>query len=199
MGTLRFDGAIAGVGTASGVRLVIGMWPSSPFGPVVDVMVEDREGRRMLIAPRADVADFIASTYRFDEVRVEGTELRIDSTRWTVTTDSLNVTLHVGRRTTVGQVLSLIPRPLARQRWWCRLAGPPARVLRDGVRTHGSAGNGRHEYYCALDEHRVSAIEATWLGRPLGALAPVEPPVRFGFGSTPSRPALVRVTTLVDT
>jgi hypothetical protein len=31
----------------------------------------------------------------------------------------------------------------------------------------------------------------------LGALADVDPPVRFGFGSTPRFPALVRVTTTV--
>jgi hypothetical protein len=30
-----------------------------------------------------------------------------------------------------------------------------------------------------------------------GGLAPVDPPVRFGFGSTPRTPALVRVVTLI--
>src|SRR5664279_3281856 len=29
---LQFDGAIAGMGTASGTRLVVGMWPLSPYG-----------------------------------------------------------------------------------------------------------------------------------------------------------------------
>lgn len=195
---MRFDGAIAGVGTASGVRLVIGMWPSSPFGSIVDVMVEHADGRRELIAPSREVADFIAATYRFDDVRIEPTALRIEGDDWTISTESLQVTLQVGRRTVIGQLLSLIPRPLARQRWWAVLAGPPARALRDGVRTHGTAGNGRHEYYCALDEHRVTGVRADWQGRDLGELRDVVPPVRFGFGSTPSVPSLVRVTTLVD-
>ena len=37
---LTFDGAIAGMGTASGTRLVVGMWPLSPYGSVTDVMIE---------------------------------------------------------------------------------------------------------------------------------------------------------------
>ncbi len=69
----RFDGAIAGLGTASGTRLVVGMWPVSPFGPIADLMIERPDGHRLLIAPEQPVADFIAATYRFDEVRVEPT------------------------------------------------------------------------------------------------------------------------------
>ena len=39
---------------------------------------------------------------------------------------------------------------------------------------------------------------AAFEGRDLGALAPVEPPVRFGFGSVPRRPAVTRVRTTVE-
>ena len=66
------------------------------------------------------------------------------------------------------------------------------------MRTVGSAGSGRREYYCARDEHALQQVEATWDGEPLGALRPVSPPVRFGFGSSPRRPAIVRVTTIID-
>ena len=37
-----------------------------------------------------------------------------------------------------------------------------------------------------------------WDGADQGGLTPVEPPVRFGFGSTPRAPSLVRVVTLVQ-
>jgi hypothetical protein len=67
-----------------------------------------------------------------------------------------------------------------------------------GVRTRGTAGGGRREWYAALDLHRIAHIEASWAGTDLGGLRPVDPPVRFGFGSTPSRPSLVRVTTTID-
>lgn len=195
---LRFDGAIAGIGTSSGTRLVLGMWPSSPYGSIVDAMIESADGHRVLIAPRAEVAEFIAATYNFDEIRIETTQLRISGSRWSIQTQTLQVRLDVGRRTAIGQVLSLIPRALARHRWWCRVIDPAARLMRRGVRTFGTAGNGRREWYCALDEHSIGGIEAYWDGVDLGTLQPVHPPVRFGFGSTPSRPSLVRVTTLVD-
>jgi len=41
-GRLRFAGRIAGFGTASGTRVVLGMWESSPFGRFADVIAENR-------------------------------------------------------------------------------------------------------------------------------------------------------------
>ena len=67
---LRFSGWIAGLGTASGTRLVIGHWPISPFGPVSDVMVESAGGHRLLLAATPELAEFVAATYRFDSVDV---------------------------------------------------------------------------------------------------------------------------------
>lgn len=201
-GPVIFDGAIAGLGTASGTRLVAGMWPVSPFGAIADVMVERPDGHRLLIAPTREVAEFVAGTYRFDEVRVEPTRLRIEprdgTATWSVTSASLSVEFDVGGRTALGSLLSLVPRALARARWWCAAIDPIARRVLSGVRTVGSAGGGRREYYAALDEHRVLAVRAVLDGTELGPLRPVTPPVRFGFGSTPARPSLVRVTTRVD-
>nr|WP_199791011.1 hypothetical protein [Streptomyces sp. SID8379] len=197
-GVDRFDGAIAGVGTRSGVRIVIGMWAATPFGPVTDVMVERPDGHRVLIAPSRPVADYIAATYTFDEVRVEPVALVRDGPRHlTVRAPSVDVSLTVGRRTGAGLLLALVPRRLARTPGWCRVTDPVARLARRGVRTVGSAGGGRREFYCALDERVVTAASARLEGRDLGPLADVTPPVRFGFGSTPARPALVEVTTLV--
>ncbi len=194
----RFDGLIAGVGSGSGTRLVLGLWARSPFGPIVDVMAETPDGHRVLVAPTREIADFIADTYTFDEVRVEATTLHLDGLRWTVRAPSLTLSAVTGGRTAVGWALTLLPRGVATAPWWCRAVDPAARVLRPGVRTVGSAGGGRREYYGAVDEHAVTSIEGTFDGRPLGTLADVTPPVRFGFGSSPRRPSLVRVTTTVD-
>ena len=65
---VRFDGWILGVGTSSGTRVVVGHWPRSPFGPVSDVMVEHPDGHRLLLAPQSEVAEFIATTYTFDQI-----------------------------------------------------------------------------------------------------------------------------------
>ena len=67
---MRFDGWIAGVGTARGVRIVLGHWISSPFGAFSDVMVEEADGERTLFAPTRATGEFIAATYRFDRLRI---------------------------------------------------------------------------------------------------------------------------------
>jgi hypothetical protein len=77
-----------------------------------------------------------------------------------------------------------------------RLVDGPARLL--GLRTTGSAGQGRTEWYGVQDLRVVTGLTATWDGAPLGDLAPVRPPVTFGFGSVPARPGVVRVTTTVQ-
>ena len=46
--------------------------------------------------------------------------------------------------------------------------------------------------------HRMLGAVVRWEGDDLGGIAPVRPPVRFGFGSTPATPSHVRITTLVD-
>ncbi|GAB2458609.1 hypothetical protein [Jatrophihabitans fulvus] len=193
----RFDGAIAGIGTTSGTRVVVGMWDDTPFGPVADVMIEHADGRRLLVAPTDEVGRFIADTYGFDEVVVEPTHLTTTPGGRRFDSESLRVEFTTGRRTAVGLALALVPRRIARARWWCRLVDPLARRLRPGVRVIGTAGHGREERYCGLDEHAITSARVVWHGADLGTLAPVDPPVRFGFGSTPTRPSVVRVTTFV--
>jgi hypothetical protein len=192
-----FDGFITGLGTTSGVRVVIGIWPRSPLGTFADVMVETESGHRVLLAPRPDVADYVAATYHFDEIRLEEMVVTRAGRDLRVTSASLDLRVRIGRRPPLGLLLGLVPVRLARARWWTAALDPLARVLLPGVRTRGSAGNGRREWYSALDLHRLEGVGGTFDGRDVGALAPVSPPVRFGFGSVPERPAIVRVATTV--
>ncbi len=90
-----------------------------------------------------------------------------------------------------------MPRPLATRVAWIRAAGVVARLALPGVRTAGTAGGGRRELYGALDLHRITAGDLRWEGEDQGPLGPVHPAVRFGFGSTPAGPSLVRILTLV--
>lgn len=195
---LVFDGAIAGVGTASGTRLVTGMWPVSPFGSFADVMVERADGRRILLAPSREVADFVAATYRFDEVLTVPVSYQRAGETWTISAGPLSLRLTTGGRGFLGRLLRLVPKRLACAHWWAELLDPVASVVLPGVRTRGTAGGGRREWYAALDLHRITAVQASWDGVDLGRLKDVRPPVRFGFGSTPVRPSVVRVTTTID-
>ncbi len=195
---LRFDGWILGAGTASGTRVVVGHWPRSPLGPLSDVMVQRPDGARLLLAPTREAADLIAATYAFDEVRLVPVVVqRPDPWTWVVTAGPLRLRVTTGRRPPLGRLLRAVPPPLARTPVWVGLLDRPARLL-TGLRTTGSAGNGRTEWYGVQDLHVVTALDATWDGEPLGALAAVRPPVTFGFGSVPPRPSLARVTTTVQ-
>lgn len=193
----RFDGFIAGLGTVSGLRAVVGHWPRSPFGGFTDVMVEGADGHRVLIAPDLRVAEFVAGTYVFDEVRIEPVAARVDGTRWSVEAASLTAAFAVGGRPLLGALLRAVPRPLATHPRWIGAVDAVARRVLPGVRTRGSAARGREEYYGALDLHRITGASVRFDGADAGTLAPVDPPVRFGFGSTPRAPSLTRVVTLV--
>ena len=195
--TERFDGFIAGLGTPAGLRVVVGHWPTSPLGAFTDVMVERPDGHRMLLAPTQDVADFVAGTYTFDEVCRVPVDTTVSGDRWSVRAGPLELAFTVGRRDLLGALLRAVPRRLATDRRWITAIDVVARRVLPGVRTRGSAGQGRQEYYAALDLHRLTGARVSWNGVDQGGLAPVDPPVRFGFGSTPRTPALVRVVTLI--
>ncbi|WP_407320447.1 hypothetical protein UQW22_08315 [Isoptericola halotolerans] len=196
----RFRGQILGCGTTSGTRVVLGHWWESPFGPFADAMVEDAAGHRVLVAP-PQVADFVSTTYRFDEVVQTPVSVRTGTGRapdhLEAEAGPLRLRAAVGRRTALGRLLRLVPARLAVAPTFALLTDPVARVLLDGVRTRGSAGNGRHETYSATDVRALTGVRVSWAGRDLGALADVDPPVRFGFGSTPRRPSLTQVVTTV--
>ncbi|WP_172651643.1 hypothetical protein [Rhodococcus opacus] len=195
----RFDGEITGLGTGSGVRIVVGHWWRSPLGEFTDVMVELADGHRVLLAPSDAVRDFVTATYVLDETVIAPVRCSRSGATRTVEAGDLRVSFEVGPRTTLGRLLNLIPRTLASAPWFCVVSDPIARVVLRGVRTRGTAGNGRREYYGAVDQRRVIGMSASWRGRDLGALRPVDPPVRFGFGSTPRTPAATSiVTTIVD-
>ncbi|SDL52680.1 hypothetical protein [Arthrobacter sp. ok362] len=57
-----FDGHIAGIGTGSGLRAVVGLWTQSPFGPFTDAMVQLPSGHRILFAPTVEAVGFGVSS-----------------------------------------------------------------------------------------------------------------------------------------
>lgn len=194
----RFAGRIAGAGSTSGVRLVVGRWDAGPWGPFADVMVEGADGHRVLLAPDESVRDFVTATYTFDEHVIEPVEVTDTGGGWRVQTPSLQLDLSLGGRTALGVALGLLPRPVATSPMWCSAIDPIARVLVRGVRTVGRAGHGGRAWYGATSVVAVTGLSGTWRGNDLGSLASVDPPCRFGFSSTPRRPSVTSVVTTIE-
>lgn len=211
---VRFDGWIAGVGTSSGTRVVLGHWERSPFGTFTDVMLERADGTRLLLAPTPETADFVGSAYAFDTVRVVPVAARAEAGTWTVAAGPLRLSFTTGRRGPLGLLLHAVPGALAGRPVWGTLTALPARLLLTGVRTRGTVGaqvrrsrsrrapggeRPRRQWYGARDLRPIVSVSASYEGVDLGVLAPVVPAVRFGFGSVPRKPALARITTTMET
>ena len=195
----RFRGRIAGVGSTSGIRVVVGQWHDTPFGSFGDAMVETADGHRVLVAPTPEVRDFIVATYSFDEVRVEPIEVTGCASELLVRSPSLRLDLQLGGRTPLGWAIRGVPDRVATAPAWCTLIDSVARLVLRGVRTRGTAGGDRREWYGATDVHGVVLLDGEFSGQGLGTLRPVDPPCRFGFSSTPRRPSVTSVVTTVET
>ncbi|MCH8614354.1 hypothetical protein [Arsenicicoccus dermatophilus] len=197
-GTHAFTGQIAGLGFAEGTRVVVGRWTESPFGAFTDVMVERGDGHRVLLAPTAEVAETVGQLYTFDEVQVVPVDAAMSGSSLVVTAGPLRLRATIGKRPALGKALAAAPSGLQRTSWFSKVTDPIARAVQQGVRTRGTTANGLQATYGATDLHLVTAAQASWSGTDLGELGRIDPPVRFGFGSTPPEPTLTSLTTTIE-
>lgn len=195
--TVRFGGTIVGFGTASGTRIVVGLWRSSPFGRFADVMLQDAAGHRILLAPSPAVAEFVSATYRFDEVRVVPVRFGRRRRLVGIHAGPLAVSVAVGRPTALGLLLRSVPARVATDPRWLAAIDPVAAAVMPGVHTAGTAGGSRREYYGVTAVRELAWAEASLDGSDLGAFGPLDPPVGFGFGSAPPRPSAVDLVTTI--
>lgn len=193
-----FRGHIAGLGTASGLRVVVGLWDVSPFGAFSDLMVELPSGHRILLASNSETAAFIAGTYVFDETRVLNVATELTAGSLEVDAGPLRIRAVVGARTGLGHVLSKVPRKLAVHPWWLWAVSPLAGRISPGTQTAGRAKDGRREFYGVTDLRGIDSALVSWDGVDAGDLQDLAPPVRFGFSSMPPRPSLATVQTTVQ-
>ena len=170
----------------------------SPYGVVTDAMVEAPTGHRTLYAPTPQLARFLTAAYRFHDVQVATCNARHSGRCWRVQAGPLQLSFTIGRRTLLGWLLWVMPARLARTLWWVGLLDLAARRLLPGVRTCGRTRDGHRQWYGAQDVYPIIAASAALDGVDLGAPRAVHPPVGFGFGSVPSQPSLVHLTTMIE-
>jgi hypothetical protein len=201
----RFKGLIAGARFGPGENVVIGCWRRSPFGRAVDVMWVRPDGRRILLAPDARVADYISGLYAFDEVRTVPVRGGWDGRVVAVEAGPLRIHLEPGTRDWRSWLFAARPALLRRQPWWVaaedRLARPVVgRIIGggDGVRAAGVAPGGQREWYSVADYRPVATGELTLDGRGCGPLGALSPRLGVGLSSFPTQPAVVHVDVTVE-
>ena len=185
---MRYElrGRIAATGFASGDRVVIGMWDTTPIGPFADVMWALPDGTRVLhAAPRP--AAFITAVYQFDQVVHEEVRATFDGRTLRVGVAGFELAL------TGGASLPLPPRPA----WVTRYVEAPVARRLLAVETFGTSPTGVDEWYRARSVRRVHAVSVRG-PRDLGPMAPLASPCGFGFSEPPRFPSITEVRPLLE-
>jgi hypothetical protein len=148
------------------------------------------DGHRRLVAPDDAVAAFVSAVYHFDEIVV--TPLSATVSGRSLSVDAPELSLSLRARAGRGWFIPTLGPP-----WVTRyVAAPLARRLLGG-RAYGVSPTGVREWYRARWYRPLAEATASVGGRDLGALAPLDPPVGFGFSEPPRRPAMVHVRPLL--
>ncbi len=92
----------------------------------------------------------------------------------------------------------MVPHVVATSPAWCVVTDPVARALFRGVRTKGTAGQERREWYGATEARLITFARGMLDGESLGELAPLDPACRFGFSSTPTTPSVTAIVTTIE-
>lgn len=189
-GRWELDGVIAAAGFASGDRIVVGHWWSSPVGPLTDVMWATRDGERVLLSPDERASAFIEAVYRFDRAEVVPFSEAAGGERFVrARAGELEVEITAGAGWRI---------PGSSAAWFVRAVQGPVARLTMGVRTYGVSPTGVREWYRAAVWRPVTFARARLRGVDLGALRPVEPPLGVGVSDPPRRPSIVRVSPLLE-
>jgi len=201
----RFRGCIAAAGFAAGDAVVVGAWRTSPFGSFVDVMWVRPDGTRVLLAPSPPVADYVASLYSFDEVVATPVRGGWDGAAVGVEAGPLRVRMLTPGRDLRSWVFALRPAWLRERPGWVAIEDRVARPLvgriiggAQGVRAAGVAPGGQREFYAVADYRRVTDATLTVDGADRGEVRALPPRLGIGLSSFPTVPAVVHVTTLVE-
>ena len=204
MTRVELQGSIAGVGFSSVDRFVVGLWDDGPLGPMTDVMWARPDGGRVLLVPRAEVGRFVGGVYRFESTEVVPISVgRPDTDTLQVDAGPVSLTLSLGAQS---PLFRLRPDVLRRSLLWVRVEDALLRPVvgrlllkgAAGVRAYGRSESGVREWYRVDGYRPIRAARGTLQGHSLGALAPLDPPVRFGFSEFPLRPAVVRCSPVLE-
>lgn len=184
-----FRGRITSSGFESGDSLVIGDWNESPLGAFTNIMWSKPNGRRVLLSPSAEHADFVSSLYDFDEVIV--TDIIVNRRRKLISikTDFLEASISWGVS---------FPLPIPRPLWFISSVENLFGKTIFGSSTYGIASDGSREWYSIRGISRVSHAEAKTPDSDFGKFGKTSFAKPFGFSSPPKTPTSITVNSHIE-
>tara|TARA_B000000441_G_C21732403_1_gene347325 strand:- start:844 stop:1416 length:573 start_codon:yes stop_codon:yes gene_type:complete len=185
----KFDGRISSSGFESGDRIVIGDWLNSPLGTFTNVMWAQPDGKRVLLSPSKEHAEYVSQLYNFEEVNVVEVNVERHRRGIDVTAGPLSVSYRWKRG---------IVFPLLRPRWFIATVENWFAGLLFGTKTHGLTCNGLREWYCIRGLSSLSSAKASQNGADMGDMKPFEVTACFGFSEPPKKPSSARVRSMIE-
>ena len=185
----KFDGRISSSGFASGDRIVIGDWLNSPLGTFTNVMWAQPDGKRVLLSPSKEHAEYVSQLYNFEEVNVVEVNVARHRRGIDVTAGPLSVSYRSKRG---------LAFPLPRPRWFIATVENWFAGVLFGTKTYGLPCNGLREWYCIGGLSSISSAKASQNGVDLGQMKPFEGTACFGFSEPPKKPSSARVRSMIE-
>ncbi len=174
------DGLIGAAGFASGDRVVIGHWHTSPIGPFNDIMWAEPDGWRTLFVADERSKTFITAVYQFDSVIVAPSlTVRFSAASRRPRLEAAWPNAQLEFR--VGRAASFPPRP----DWVTRRIEAPIAKKTMNVDTYGVSPTGVYEWYRTKKLRRILGGWGIVAGRDLGDVGPPVGATGFGFSEPP--------------
>ncbi len=180
-----FKGRITSSAFSSGDRIVIGDWMESPMGRFTDIMWADTAGKRILIAPTKEIADYVNSMYTFEETIIEEINIQNFERELQLESPSMKINLKWDRGW---------PIPFKRSLLFIATVELFFAKLFFGTKTHGVTNNGRKEWYAIDRVSKITTGTAEINNKNLGEITDMTP-CKFGFSDAPKKPASCEVRT----
>ncbi len=181
-----FSGRISSCGFESGDRVVVGDWKDSPFGSFTDIMWAGPKGKRTLIAPNKEIAEYVNAMYSFDETIIQDIGVRLDGRSFKLNCETMTLDFNWSKGWKI---------PFRRSLFFIATVELFFAKLFFGTKTHGTTKNNRKEWYAIDRVSKVTTAKAIINGIDAGEKRPMKEACKFGFSEAPKKPSSCEVRT----
>ena len=185
----KFEGRISSSGFSSGDIIVIGDWEKSPLGAFTNIMWMKPNGKRILLSPSNEHADYVSSLYQFEEVIILPIEVKRERFRIEISAGSLDVSMKWKKGWRIPKY-----RPL----WFISTIEQFAARIFFGTRTYGRTNNGLREWYCIHELSKIVDSVASDNGKQFGQKTAIQTKTCFGFTNPPKKPTSVKLRSVIE-